>query len=344
MSDLWFTEEKGTSRTAPNLIPGDTTKISHEDLRPLGICSLRFNAADLQSEKVDTFIEYMKAIMGYTTHNILLISPEALGGEEEFERVAAEHFTEHLHEIDTVRVMLDGEAYLDVRSTEDRWIRIHLTAGDALFVPAGMYHRFTTTDTKHTTVLCLLAENHEGTAVGRLDGESLSCRRAYRKFLASPLQTVVGPALGAENHIYMSYRTSALDTTLNEVAVALVNAAHASNAPGVAVLYITGSVTPFTNNESWCPDCVAVKQLVRESFERILAKHTADLTAFVELPVERTAYLGNPQHPYRLHPVLQLTSVPTVLVLTTKPGAKAGDSWLDAMEVKKRGSDATTIE
>ena len=60
--------------------------------------------------------------------------------------ILAKFDVEHLHLDDEVRYVLDGEGIFDIRSLEDRWMRIVVEAGDLISVPRERHHRFLLTD------------------------------------------------------------------------------------------------------------------------------------------------------------------------------------------------------
>lgn len=53
---------------------------------------------------------------------------------------------EHLHTDDEVRYVLEGEGIFDIRSNDDRWMRVIVEVGDLISVPKSRHHRFLLTD------------------------------------------------------------------------------------------------------------------------------------------------------------------------------------------------------
>lgn len=75
---------------------------------------------------------------GYITRDEVALSPETPNLP-----VLLDKFKdEHLHTEDEVRFVLKGAGIFDIRSADDRWMRVVVTPGDLLVVPRDKYHRF----------------------------------------------------------------------------------------------------------------------------------------------------------------------------------------------------------
>lgn len=78
----------------------------------------------------------------YKNRDVITITKEGLG--ELYESKIKMFYEEHMHEDEEIRYILDGSGYFDVREhPSDTWIRIAVSAGDLIVLPAGIYHRFT---------------------------------------------------------------------------------------------------------------------------------------------------------------------------------------------------------
>ena len=79
----------------------------------------------------------------------------------DLETKLAMFFQEHRHEDEEIRFILEGAAIFDIRDTEDRWMRMMLSPGDLIIIPANRFHRFSL-DTKKFVVAKRLFKNKDG--------------------------------------------------------------------------------------------------------------------------------------------------------------------------------------
>ena len=104
-------------------------------------------------------IDSVKRDHGYVDEDFIELKPETPNLDE----ICAKFDKEHFHTEDEVRYVVAGEGIFDVREGTDRWIRIEVSEGDMIVIPARTYHRFTLTPRKHIRCMRLFA-NHEGWA------------------------------------------------------------------------------------------------------------------------------------------------------------------------------------
>ncbi|KNC52593.1 thioredoxin fold domain-containing protein [Thecamonas trahens ATCC 50062] len=86
---------------------------------------------------------------------------------------------------------------------------------------------------------------------------------------------------------------------------------------GPTYVVFIGSDDPGTG-ESWCSDCVIADPLIRQGVRAVPG------AVLIECPVgDRAVYKNNPDHPYRVHPQIALTAIPTLIAWTADgPGAR----------------------
>ena len=89
-------------------------------------------------------VDALKAERGYITQDVIALEPST----PNLDAICAKFVDEHFHDDDEVRFVLSGEGVFDIRSTGDRWMRVEVSAGDLIVVPAGRNHRFFLTDSK----------------------------------------------------------------------------------------------------------------------------------------------------------------------------------------------------
>ncbi|KAL8655744.1 MAG: hypothetical protein Q9210_000694 [Variospora velana] len=130
MKSYWFDNESGDQREDHDSFrPVDT-----EYLSKLGV--LYYHCPSIDA------VNAIAVERSYKHRDEVVISPEKMGAV--YEEKVKMFFSEHLHEDEEIRYILDGEGFFDVRSVNDEWVRIRLKKGDLIILPAGIYHRFTT--------------------------------------------------------------------------------------------------------------------------------------------------------------------------------------------------------
>ncbi|MDA3960479.1 MAG: cupin domain-containing protein [Planctomycetota bacterium] len=97
------------------------------------------NPAEYQP-KLDDY----KSQRGYGTQDEVGLNPSL----ENLDEICAKFDKEHLHTDDEVRFVIDGEGIFDIRSSDDRWMRVVVEPGDLIIVPKDKHHRFRLTESK----------------------------------------------------------------------------------------------------------------------------------------------------------------------------------------------------
>ncbi|KAI4086432.1 MAG: hypothetical protein LQ344_007550 [Seirophora lacunosa] len=130
MKSYWFDNQIGDQREDHD----SARPVDSEYLSKLGI--LYHHCPSINS------VNAIAVERSYKNRDEIVVSPQKMGAM--YEEKVKMFFNEHLHEDEEIRYILDGEGFFDVRSVNDEWVRIRLTKGDLIILPAGMYHRFTT--------------------------------------------------------------------------------------------------------------------------------------------------------------------------------------------------------
>ncbi len=125
------------------LTSGDTqaSAISADALEAQGVLYARISTEPNQYRAP---LDKVKSDHAYVEEDIIELRPDT----PNLEGICAKFIDEHYHDDDEVRFVLGGEGIFDIRSTDDRWMRVVVEKGDLIVVPAGRHHRFMLTDKK----------------------------------------------------------------------------------------------------------------------------------------------------------------------------------------------------
>ena len=94
-------------------------------------------------------VDALKAERGYIEQDVIALRPDT----PNLDTICAKFVDEHFHDDDEVRFVLEGEGIFDIRSRDDRWMRVVVEPGDLIVVPKDRHHRFLLTDLK--TIRCV---------------------------------------------------------------------------------------------------------------------------------------------------------------------------------------------
>ncbi|KAL8858044.1 MAG: hypothetical protein Q9178_005369 [Gyalolechia marmorata] len=123
-------------------------------------------------------VDIIASERSYKNRDEIIVSPEKMGSA--YEEKVKVFFNEHLHEDEEIRYILDGEGFFDVRSIEDKWVRMRLEKGDLIILPAGIYHRFTTDSKNYIKAMRLFKDEPKWTPLNRAaELDSLPARQEY---------------------------------------------------------------------------------------------------------------------------------------------------------------------
>ncbi|KAJ5504845.1 hypothetical protein N7463_007719 [Penicillium fimorum] len=137
---------------------------------------------------IDT-VNTIAAERGYRNRDEICVSPATMGAV--YEEKVKSFFSEHLHEDEEIRYILDGEGYFDVRGQEDEWIRICLVKEDMIILPAGIYHRFTTNEQNYVKAMRLFQDEPKWTPLNRgADVDVNPHRKTYLEKIVNPTAVV----------------------------------------------------------------------------------------------------------------------------------------------------------
>ena len=89
-------------------------------------------------------LDVLREANGYITQDQIALSPDT----PNLQGICNKFKDEHYHDEDEVRFVLSGSGIFDIRSNDDRWMRVEVSAGDLIVVPARRHHRFFLTDEK----------------------------------------------------------------------------------------------------------------------------------------------------------------------------------------------------
>ena len=132
--------------------------VSARELDELGVLQWRLDGKD-QNETLEEICKERN----YKNRDQVKIGKHM----DNYDELIRKFSTEHLHEDEEIRYVLDGSGYFDVRNKEDKWVRIQVTKGVMIILPKGLYHRFVPDVTNYIHVMRLFQDDPKWTPINR---------------------------------------------------------------------------------------------------------------------------------------------------------------------------------
>ncbi|KPA82590.1 hypothetical protein ABB37_03617 [Leptomonas pyrrhocoris] len=168
--DMWYLDDE-TSKptlTMASLKPGKKVGApvpTMKMLRELGVVLFRVSMNDF------SIVKQILKERDYKHTDEIKVSQTAKD-DSYLERWFQEHYMEDEH----IRVVMDGSYFVDVRSKQDQWIRLHPKAGDLIVLPAGMYHRATLDEDDYVALFRCFQDAPRFVPINRSDSRADSNR------------------------------------------------------------------------------------------------------------------------------------------------------------------------
>ncbi|TFK25380.1 Fe-ARD 1 [Coprinopsis marcescibilis] len=153
-------------------IPGDQ-RLAHDYVpsRPVPEPLLKKLGVSYWEIPIDGYLPKLDAVAeerGYKNRDHITVSKDGLG--DLYEEKLKSFFSEHLHEDEEIRYVVDGSGFFDIReSPSEEWIRISVVPGDLLIIPAGIYHRFTLDENNYIKAIRLFQDEPKWVPYNRND-------------------------------------------------------------------------------------------------------------------------------------------------------------------------------
>jgi 1,2-dihydroxy-3-keto-5-methylthiopentene dioxygenase len=129
--------------------PGEITA---EELNRNGVY---YTALATDEASYQSALEAVKRDRGYVEQDQVALAPST----PNLDAICAKFVDEHFHDDDEVRFVLEGEGIFDIRSHDDRWMRVLVQRGDLIIVPKDRHHRFMLTESKNIRCVRLFKDS-----------------------------------------------------------------------------------------------------------------------------------------------------------------------------------------